>query len=174
MGQLVDAAKPIVWRGPLVMSALQRLLRGADWSPLDVLVVDTPPGTGDIHLSLAQNVPLAGVLLVSTPQRAALEVTARGAEMYATAMRVPLLGLVENMSVASCDGCGEAVELFDASGVEEFCERLGVDVLARMPVERRVGASGDGGVPMIVAEPESTYAKRMTEVAKAICAKLEL
>lgn len=174
MGLLIDPAKPIVWRGPLVMSALQRLLRGATWAPLDVLIVDTPPGTGDIHLSLAQHVPLAGVLLVSTPQRAALEVTRRGAEMYARSMAVPLIGLVENMSAVRCRSCGDSTELFDGAGVARFCEDLDVRVLARMPVERAVGEGGDGGVPMVVAQPQSVYAEQMTAVAHGVCEFLKL
>lgn len=174
MGQLVDAAKPVVWRGPLVMSALQRLLRGAVWAPLDVLVVDTPPGTGDVHLSLVQHVPVAGVLLVSTPQRAALEVTRRGAQMYARSMGVPLVGLVENMTAVPCGKCGESVELFDASGVSAFCDELGVRVLGRMPMERAIGEGGDRGRPMVVAQPESVYAREMGRVAAGVVEFLKL
>lgn len=174
MGQLVDEAKPIVWRGPLVMSALQRLLRGAVWSPLDVLIVDTPPGTGDVHLSLVQHVPVAGVLLVSTPQRAALEVTRRGAEMYSKSMGVRLLGLVENMTAVPCTNCGVNVELFDGSGVNAFCAALGVKVLGRMPMERAVGIGGDAGQPMVVAQPESVYAREMGQVAQSVVEFLEL
>lgn len=113
MGLLADTGA-IIWRGPLVMSALQRLLKGAVWGPLDILIVDTPPGTGDVHLSLSQNVPLSGVILVSTPQTAALNVTRRGADLYKI-LKVPIIGIIENMSYVVCENCGTKNELFKNS-----------------------------------------------------------
>lgn len=157
MGLLVDNSKPIVWRGPLVMSALQRLLKGAVWGPLDILIVDTPPGTGDIHLSLSQNVPVTGALLISTPQTAALEVTSRGAEMYRT-LKIPLIGLVENMSHATCSNCGHTVDVFD-SQTEKFAGKLNIEVLERIPIVRRVAECSDTGKPLVLLESESDYAK---------------
>lgn len=173
MGLLVDADKPVVWRGPLVMSALQRMLRGAIWSPLDVLIVDTPPGTGDIHISLAQNVPLAGVLLVSTPQKAALDVTRRGAEMYST-MQVPLIGMVENMRDVLCSNCGSTVALYPGSLGAEFCAQMGVDLLGSFPIEPHVVSCCDTGTPIVLQRPDSAYAQTMRGVAEKIGRFLKL
>ncbi|KAG4066667.1 hypothetical protein HA402_007303 [Bradysia odoriphaga] len=166
MGLLVDNSKPIVWRGPLVMSALQRLLRGAVWGPLDILIVDTPPGTGDIHLSLSQNVPVTGALLVSTPQTAALEVTSRGAEMYKT-LKIPLIGLVENMSHATCPNCGHKVDVFE-SQTERFVEKLNIELLERIPIVRRVAECSDSGKPLVLLETESEYAKSFRRLGERV------
>lgn len=173
MGLLVDADKPVVWRGPLVMSALQRMLRGAVWSPLDVLIVDTPPGTGDIHISLAQNVPLAGVLLVSTPQKAALDVTRRGAEMYAT-MSVPLIGLVENMGDVLCSNCGHNVALYPNSLGADLCRQMGIELLGRFPIEPRLVSCCDNGTPIVLQQPDSQFSHTMREVARRISDFLKL
>lgn len=153
----MDNAKPIVWRGPLVMSALQRLLKGAVWGPLDILIVDTPPGTGDIHLSLSQNVPITGALLVSTPQAAALEVTRRGAEMYRT-LKIPLIGLVENMSHATCNNCGHKVDIFDRQ-TEKYVEQLNIEILDRIPIVSRVAECSDAGTPLVLLDNDSEYTK---------------
>lgn len=166
MGLLVDNSKPIVWRGPLVMSALQRLLRGAVWGPLDILIVDTPPGTGDIHLSLSQNVPVTGALLVSTPQTAALEVASRGAEMYKT-LKIPLIGLVENMSHATCPNCGHQVDVFD-SQTEKFADKLNVELLERIPIVRQVAECSDTGKPLVLLESESEYAKSFRRLGERV------
>lgn len=157
MGFLIDPNKPIIWRGPLVMSALQRLLRGAIWSPLDILIVDTPPGTGDIHLSLSQNVPISGVVLVSTPQRAALDVTKRGAEMYRT-LKVPLIGIVENMSHVICSNCTTKIEIYPQK-IHELSKELNVDVLGSIPIDRCLADCADSGTPIVVKDPNSIYAE---------------
>lgn len=166
MGLLVDSSKPIVWRGPLVMSALQRLLRGAVWGPLDILIVDTPPGTGDIHLSLSQNVPVTGALLVSTPQTAALEVTRRGAEMYKT-LKIPLIGLVENMSHATCNNCGHKVDIFQRQ-TEKFIKDLNIQVLESMPIVSQVAECSDSGMPLILLEKESEYAQSFRRLGEKV------
>ncbi len=166
MGLLVDNSKPIVWRGPLVMSALQRLLKGAVWGPLDILIVDTPPGTGDIHLSLSQNVPITGALLVSTPQTAALQVTCRGAEMYKT-LKIPLIGLVENMSHAMCSNCGHKVDIFE-SHTEEFVAKLDIKLLERIPIVPRVAECSDTGKPLVLLDMESEYAKSFRRLGENI------
>lgn len=173
MGLLVDKDKPVVWRGPLVMSALQRMLRGAIWSPLDILIVDTPPGTGDIHISLAQNVPLAGVLLVSSPQKAALDVTRRGAEMYST-MKVPLIGLVENMGDVLCSNCGHNVALYPGSLSADLCSQMDIELLGRFPIESQVVKCCDNGTPIVLQQPDSEFAKHLREVATKICDFLNL
>lgn len=166
MGLLVDNSKPIVWRGPLVMSALQRLLKGAVWGPLDILIVDTPPGTGDIHLSLSQNVPVTGALLISTPQTAALEVTRRGAEMYKT-LKIPLIGLVENMSHATCTNCGHRVDIFDSHS-EEFVEKMNIKLLERIPIVSQVAECSDSGRPLVLLEKESEYAKSFRRLGENV------
>lgn len=148
------------------MSALQRLLRGAVWGPLDILIVDTPPGTGDIHLSLSQNVPVTGALLISTPQTAALEVASRGAEMYKT-LKIPLIGLVENMSHATCSNCGHQVDVFD-SQTEKFTAKLNIELLERIPIVRRVAECSDAGKPLVLLESESEYAKSFRRLGQRV------
>ncbi|ETN66126.1 mrp [Anopheles darlingi] len=170
MGLLVESG-PVVWRGPLVMSAIQRLLKGAVWGPLDVLVVDTPPGTGDVHLSLSQNVPIDGVVLVSSPQAAALDITKKGAEMYRT-LRVPLIGLVENMSHVVCDKCDNRIEFAD-NLIEKYTQELAVDVLARVPIEKEVMQCSDRGTPVCLKYPDSHLAHAYDSVATKVIRFLE-
>lgn len=171
MGLLVDQG-PVVWRGPLVMSALQRLLKGTNWGPsLDILVVDTPPGTGDVHLSLHQNVPVSGVVLVSTPQTAALEVTHRGAEMYKT-LKVPIIGLVENMSHTICDNCQHQVSLFGEK-TREFARNNEIEVLASIPLEKDVMECSDKGTPVTLKLPESKSAQEYLSLSKKVIEFLE-
>ena len=165
MGLLVEKG-PVVWRGPLVMSALQRLLKGAVWGPLDILIVDTPPGTGDVHLSLAQNVPISGIVLVSTPQVAALEVTRRGAEMYKT-LKAPIIGLVENMGSVTCTSCSAEIKLFGQSTIK-FCEIMSVRLLETLPMEGRVIECSDTGIPIVVQDPNSNFAKIYIRIAKQV------
>lgn len=166
MGFLVDPSKPVIWRGPLVMSALQRLLKGSQWSPLDILIVDTPPGTGDIHLSLSQNVPISGVVLVSSPQKAALDVTKRGAEMYQT-LKVPLIGLIENMSHVICTNCETKIEIYPRK-TEELSKDLNVDILGSIPIDKQMSECSDAGTPIIIKYPESIYTKIYQTIAKKI------
>uniref|UniRef100_A0A182NUM8 Iron-sulfur protein NUBPL n=1 Tax=Anopheles dirus TaxID=7168 RepID=A0A182NUM8_9DIPT len=165
MGLLVDTG-PVVWRGPLVMSAIQRLLKGAAWGPLDVLVVDTPPGTGDVHLSLSQHVPIAGVVLVSSPQAAALDITKKGAQMYRT-LQVPLIGLVENMSHVVCDRCANEIELGE-NLVDRYTRELEVELLARVPIEKDVMRCSDAGTPVCLKFPTSLAANAYTSVARKV------
>lgn len=165
MGLLVDSG-PVVWRGPLVMSALERLLKGTIWGPLDILIVDTPPGTGDIHLSLAQNVPLSGVVLVSTPQTAALEVTKRGADMYKT-LKVPIIGLVENMSYIICHNCSTEIQVFE-NVVDKFAKEMNVEVLAKLPISQQISLASDSGVPYCIKEPDSSFSKSYKSLGNKI------
>lgn len=153
MGFLVDPNKPIIWRGPLVMSALQRLLHHTAWHPLDILIVDTPPGTGDIHLSLAQNVPISGTILISTPQKAALNVTKRGAEMYQT-LKIPLIGLVENMSHVVCTNCKQNIQIYPNS-TETLAKDLGINIMESIPIDSNVSEWSDSGVPIVIKSPVS-------------------
>uniref|UniRef100_A0A1B0DFI9 Uncharacterized protein n=1 Tax=Phlebotomus papatasi TaxID=29031 RepID=A0A1B0DFI9_PHLPP len=168
---LLTEMKPAIWRGPLVMSATERLLKGTAWEPLDVLVVDTPPGTGDIHLSLMQNVPISGVLLVSTPQLAALRVTQRGAEMFRI-LNVPILGIVENMSSVKCKNCGEEISIFGQE-TDKVAEEMGVEILERIQIDPNVMTGSDTGIPVTIEDPESDYAKCFGRLAKRLLKKLE-
>ncbi|XP_055697984.1 iron-sulfur protein NUBPL [Phlebotomus papatasi] len=168
---LLTEMKPAIWRGPLVMSATERLLKGTVWEPLDVLVVDTPPGTGDIHLSLMQNVPISGVLLVSTPQLAALRVTQRGAEMFRI-LNVPILGIVENMSSVKCKNCGEEISIFGQE-TDKVAEEMGVEILERIQIDPNVMTGSDTGIPVTIEDPESDYAKCFGRLAKRLLKKLE-
>lgn len=163
--------KPVIWRGPLVMSATERLLKGAVWEPLDILVIDTPPGTGDIHLSLMQNVPISGALLVSTPQLAALKVTQRGSEMFRT-LKVPILGIVENMSSIKCSNCGTDIEIFK-NQTEKIAKEMKVDILERIPIEEETAEACDKGVPMSVQAPDSLYGQCFTRLAKKVLELIE-
>lgn len=171
MGFLIDPNKPVVWRGPLVMSALHRLLKGAVWSPLDILIVDTPPGTGDIHLSLAQNVPLSGAILVSTPQKAALNVTKRGAEMYQT-LNVPLIGIIENMSHIICTNCKEKLEIYPQL-TAQLAKDLNIELLESMPIDRQVAECADSGTPIVMNLPSSQYAAAYKTIAEKLLQYLD-
>lgn len=163
MGFLIDPNKPVIWRGPLVMSALQRLLRGAVWGPLDILIVDTPPGTGDIHLSLAQNVPISGTILVSTPQKAALNVTKRGAEMYQT-LKIPLVGLIENMSHVICTNCNEVLNIYP-NNTDELAKDLNINVLESIPIDSQLSQCSDSGIPIVIKFPNSIHSKCYETIA---------
>lgn len=164
MGMLTPPDEAIIWRGPLVMSAIQRLLKGADWSPLDVMVIDTPPGTGDVHLSLTQHVPISGVLLVTTPHKAAVDVTIRGGEMYHK-LKVPILGLVENMRYAICKNCKERIEFF--KGQAHMSNRLPNTIIS-LPLEYHIAECGESGVPIVIKYPNSEYAKLFSQLAHYI------
>lgn len=171
MGFLIDPNKPVIWRGPLVMSALQRLLKGADWSPLDILIVDTPPGTGDIHLSLAQNVPISGTILISTPQQAALNVTKRGAQMYQT-LNVPLIGLIENMSHVICTKCNEKLQIYP-NRIDALATELGINILASIPIDPELSECADSGVPAVIKHLNSTHFKSYELISNQLIAFLE-
>ncbi|XP_061397655.1 iron-sulfur protein NUBPL [Musca vetustissima] len=172
MGMLTHQGDAVIWRGPLVMSALQRLLKGALWGPLDVLIVDTPPGTGDVHLSLAQNVPISGVLLVSTPQTAALEVTQRGAQMYKT-LGIPIFGLAENMGHAICGNCQHKMEIFKNT-TQKYTKEMGTKVLATIPLDGNITDCCDNGIPMVLKYKDSEYAKSFKSLAMNILEKLKV
>lgn len=170
LGLLVDM-KPAIWRGPLVMSATERLLKGSAWEPLDYLVIDTPPGTGDIHLSIMQNVPVSGVVLVSTPQLAAANVTQRGSDMFRT-LKVPILGIVENMSSVKCSNCGSDVHLFK-NRLEKVALEMDVEILARVPIDESVADGCDSGIPVAVQSPLSEQGKSFKGLAEKVVELLQ-
>lgn len=167
MGFLVDEETPMIWRGPMVMSALQQMLKDVDWGPLDVLIVDMPPGTGDAQLTLAQTAPLAGAVIVSTPQDIALLDARKGLNMFRK-VDVPVLGIIENMSYFQCPHCGERTDVFSHGGAKSEAETLGINFLGEIPLDIRIRETSDTGTPIVVAEPESAYTKAYREIAGRI------
>jgi len=166
MGLLVEDSSAVIWRGPLVMSALQRLLKGTIWGPLDILILDTPPGTGDVHLSLSQNVPLSGVILVSTPQTAALQTTKRGADMYKT-LKVPIIGIVENMSYVICEECNHQNVLYN-NEIDEFSKEMNIEVIGKIPLEKQIIRCCEAGTPSCIKYPESSFSQSYRTISKRI------
>ncbi|KAI4900389.1 hypothetical protein NFI96_002686 [Prochilodus magdalenae] len=172
MGFLVEDTAPIVWRGLMVMSAIEKLLRQVDWGILDYLVVDMPPGTGDVQLSITQNIPIAGAVIVSTPQDIALLDARRGAEMFRK-VNVPVLGLVQNMSVFQCPQCNHQTHIFGSDGARELARTLGVEVLGDIPLHLKIRETSDMGQPVVVSSPDSPEAEAYRRVASAVVRRLE-
>jgi len=172
MGLLIPEDTPMIWRGPMVMSAIQQLLRDVNWGELDVLVVDMPPGTGDAQLTMAQQVPLAGAVIVSTPQDIALLDARKGLNMFRK-VEVPVLGIIENMSYFSCPNCGHRSDIFSHGGAQKEAERLGVDFLGEIPLDIEIRETSDGGHPIVVSKPDSANAKAFRDIGARIWAKLE-
>jgi ATP-binding protein involved in chromosome partitioning len=167
IGFLIDEGAPVVWRGPMVTSALNQLMREVLWGELEVLVVDMPPGTGDTQLTMAQNVPLAGAVIVSTPQDLALIDARRGIAMFAQ-VKVPLLGVVENMSYFLCPHCGQRTDVFSHGGARREAEKLGVPFLGEVPLDIVIRANSDDGRPVVASLPESTHARAFLEIARRV------
>lgn len=172
MGFLVPEDTPMIWRGPMVMSALEQMLRDVNWGELDVLVVDMPPGTGDAQLTMAQRVPLAGAVVVSTPQDIALLDARKGLNMFRR-VDVPVLGIVENMSYFCCPNCGHRSEIFAHGGARKTAEELGVDFLGELPLNIAIRETSDGGTPIVASKPESDEAKGYRAIAALVAAKLD-
>jgi ATP-binding protein involved in chromosome partitioning len=165
IGFLVDAEQPMVWRGPMVTQALTQLLSETAWGALDYLIVDMPPGTGDIQLTLAQKVPVAGAVIVTTPQDIALADARKGLKMFEK-VSVPVLGIVENMSIHICSNCGHAEHIFGAGGGARMALQYGVALLGELPLDARIREEADGGKPTVVAAPDSPRAKAYFEMAR--------
>ncbi len=172
IGFLVEEETPMIWRGPMVMSAITQMLREVQWGELDVLVVDMPPGTGDAQLTLAQQVPLAGSVIVSTPQDLALIDARRGIAMFRR-VDVPVLGIVENMSYFLCPKCGERTDIFHHGGARKEAERLGVPFLGEVPLEPVIRETSDAGLPIVATKPDSKHAQVYREIAKKVHAGLQ-
>jgi ATP-binding protein involved in chromosome partitioning len=173
IGFLVDAEQPMVWRGPMVTQALTQLLAETEWGELDYLVVDMPPGTGDIQLTLAQRVPVAGAVIVTTPQDIALADARKGLKMFEK-VAVPVLGVVENMSIHICSNCGQAEHIFGAGGGARMAQQYGVKLLGELPLDVRIREETDGGRPTVVAAPDSTRARAYLEMARRTAGALAL
>jgi ATP-binding protein involved in chromosome partitioning len=172
MGFLVEEDTPMVWRGPMVMSALTQMLREVAWGDLDILVVDMPPGTGDAQLTMAQQVPLAGAVIVSTPQDLALIDARKGINMFRK-VDVPILGIVENMSYFLCPHCGERSDIFGHGGARREAEKLGVEFLGEVPLDMAIRETSDSGRPVVVSDPKSARAMVYRDIAKKVWAEIE-
>ena len=172
MGFLVEEDTPMIWRGPMVQSALEQMMRDVSWGELDIMVVDTPPGTGDIHLTLAQKVPLTGAVIISTPQDIALMDARKGLNMFRK-VGVPVFGLIENMSYFTCPKCGERSEIFSHGGAKIEADRLGIDFLGEIPLDIIIRETSDGGRPIVVSEPESEHALTYRAIADKVWEKIE-
>jgi len=171
MGFLVPEDTAMIWRGPMVTSALQQMLRGVNWGELDIMIVDMPPGTGDAQLTMAQQVPLAGAVIVSTPQDIALLDARKGLNMF-TKVDVPVLGIVENMSYFLCPHCGGRSEIFSHGGARQEAERLGTEFLGEVPLDIAIRETSDGGTPITVAEPDNPHALVFRRIAARIWEKI--
>jgi ATP-binding protein involved in chromosome partitioning len=172
IGFLIEEETPMIWRGPMVMSALTQMLREVEWGALDVMVVDMPPGTGDAQLTMAQQVPLKGAVIVSTPQDLALVDARRGIAMFRR-VNVPVLGIVENMSYFLCPHCGERSEIFGHGGARAEAERLGVPFLGEVPLDMAIREKSDAGLPVVAAEPEGARAKIFRDIAARVHSGLQ-
>lgn len=173
MGYLVAESAPVVWRGLMVMKALQQLLHEVDWGGLDILVLDLPPGTGDTQLTITQQIKLDGAVIVSTPQDIALKDAVKGISMFQK-VSVPILGMVQNMSVFVCPGCGQSTHIFGAEGVMRTCNSDGIEMLGDIPLDAKICDDADRGKPTVVAEPESVRGKAFLAIAERIGRSIEL
>jgi ATP-binding protein involved in chromosome partitioning len=171
IGFLVDAEQPMIWRGPMVTQALQQLLMQTAWKDVDYLVVDMPPGTGDIALTLAQQVPVTGAVIVTTPQDIALIDARKGFKMFEK-VGVPILGLVENMAVHVCSQCGHAEHIFGSGGAQKMASEYGVEVIGSLPLDIRIREQADSGRPTVVAEPDSDIAAAYRAIARKVAIKI--
>lgn len=173
IGFLVDTDAPMIWRGPMVQSAIIQMLRDVDWAGTDILVVDMPPGTGDAQLTFAQKIPLSGAVIVSTPQDVALIDARKGLEMFRK-VGVPLLGLVENMAYFCCPNCGHQTDIFGHGGARRDAEKMNVPFLGEIPLGVKIREYADTGTPIIAAEPQSEYAVVYRNIAQQVIDQLSL
>ena len=171
IGFLVDEDAPTIWRGPMVMSAVQQMLRDVAWEGLDVLVIDMPPGTGDAQLTLSQKADLAGAVIVSTPQDLALIDARKGLNMFRR-VNVPVLGIIENMSYFVCPACGETSDIFGTGGAKAEAERLGLPFLGGIPLDMEIRATSDAGTPIVSSQPDSPHAQVYLKIAETVNAHL--
>jgi ATP-binding protein involved in chromosome partitioning len=171
IGFMVDPDEPMVWRGPIVTQALQQLLSQTNWRDLDYLIVDMPPGTGDVQLTLSQKVPVTGAVIVTTPQDIALLDARKGLKMFEK-VGIPILGIVENMSTHICSNCGHAEPIFGAGGGEKMCAEYGVDFLGALPLTMSIREQTDSGKPTVVADPDGPIADTYKRIARKIAIKI--
>ena len=170
IGLMVNEDQAVIWRGPMLMGALQQMLNQVEWGGLDALIVDLPPGTGDVSMTLAQKARVDGAIVVSTPQDVALIDARKGIDMF-NKLNVPILGLIENMSTHICSNCGHEEHVFGHGGVASEAERLGVPLLAEIPLHIDIRLASDGGAPIVVTKPDSAQAGAFREVARRLVAQ---
>jgi len=173
IGFLVDADQPMIWRGPMVTQALNQMLQQTLWKDLDYMIVDMPPGTGDIQLTLSQQVPVSGAVIVTTPQDIALLDARKGLQMFRK-VSVPVLGIIENMGTHICGNCGQEDALFGSGGGERMAEEYEVELLGQLPLDRRIREQTDSGTPSIIAEPDEAPANAYRSTALRMAAKLAI
>jgi ATP-binding protein involved in chromosome partitioning len=173
MGFLTEDDAPIIWRGPMLHSALQQFFREVRWINLDYLVIDMPPGTGDVALSLGQTVPVAGAVVVTTPQQVSLADSRRAVAMYKK-LNIPTLGIIENMSYFICPGCQKESDIFGTGGGETMAGTMGIPFLGRIPLYQPIREGGDTGVPLMIAEPEAPAARAITLAAEQLAAQISI
>jgi ATP-binding protein involved in chromosome partitioning len=171
IGFLIDVDTPMVWRGPMVTQALEQLLKDTRWRDLDYLVVDLPPGTGDIQLTLAQKVPVTGAVIVTTPQDIALIDARKGLKMFEK-VGIPILGVVENMSIHICPKCGHESHIFGAGGAERMCKDYGTELLGQLPLDESIRQQADSGKPTVVADPQGKAAEIYRRIARRCAVKI--
>jgi ATP-binding protein involved in chromosome partitioning len=173
IGYLIDEDTPMIWRGPMVTGALQQLLRDTRWHDVDYLIIDLPPGTGDIQLTLAQQIPVSGAIIVTTPQDIALLDAQKALKMFEK-VGVPVLGIVENMSSHICSRCGHAEPIFGAGGGQRMAEKYGVELLGSLPLDISIRENADGGHPTVIADPDGPSAQVYQTIARRMAARLAL
>ncbi len=171
VGFFVDKDEAVVWRGPMVHRLLQQFLGDVDWGELDYLVCDLPPGTGDVQLSLSQLIPIAGAVMVTTPQEVSIIDVVKGIAMFEK-VEVPILGIVENMSYYKCPACGHTDEIFSHGGGKRLAQEVGTEFFGEIPIDTRIRFGGDAGVPIVVASPDSENANRFMTIASAVALKV--
>jgi ATP-binding protein involved in chromosome partitioning len=173
IGYLIDTNTPMIWRGPMVSTALLQLLNDTQWDNVDYLIIDLPPGTGDIQLTLAQKIPVSGAIVVTTPQDLALLDARRAYEMFKK-VNVPVLGIIENMSHHICSQCGHQESIFGEGGGEKLAEQYGLEFLGTLPLDKNIREQTDSGKPTVVADPDSLNTLNYLNIARQIAAKLPL
>ncbi len=171
MGFLTQEEAPVIWRGPMLHSAIQQFCREVAWKDLDYLVVDMPPGTGDVALSLSQTVPAAGAIVVTTPQQVSLADSRRAVRMYQK-LKIPTLGMVENMSFYECTNCHHQADIFGHGGGEQVAEQLAIPFLGRLPLYQPIRVGSDRGIPLVIAEPDSAGTRAFMDLAEAVMSQL--
>jgi len=173
MGFLTPDDAPVIWRGPMLHGAIQQFFRDVRWGPIDYLIVDMPPGTGDVALSLSQSVPVAGAVLVTTPQTVSLADTRRAVQMYRK-LNIPAIGLIENMSYFVCPGCGRESDIFGKGGGEKMATEMSVPFLGSIPLHAPVRSGGDAGIPIVLGEPESAPALALVAAAERVAQQVSI
>lgn len=172
IGFMVAEDNPVIWRGPMVMGALEQMLKDVEWGDIDVMIVDMPPGTGDTQLTMSQRVPLAGAVIVSTPQDIALLDARKGLNMFRR-VEVPIFGIIENMSYYVCPSCGHREDIFSSGGAKKTATELETDFLGDIPLDIKIRETSDAGTPIVAADPDSPHAKAYVEIARKLSDKLD-